>query len=63
MSAIITLKSFLFTSPNQFECIFLESPAVASGGHCSRALGLQEATYLQREGDAASTYECFKSLE
>jgi hypothetical protein len=31
--------------------------------YCSRELGLQEAMYLQKEGDAMSTYERIKFLE
>jgi hypothetical protein len=46
-----------------FWYIFLEFSSVENVHYCSRELGLQEAMYLQKEGDATSTYERIKSLQ
>jgi hypothetical protein len=41
----------------------VESATVENVHNCSRELGLQEAMFLQKEGDATSTYERVKSLQ
>jgi len=52
-----------YVHSNQFLILFQEFASVENVHYCSRELGLQEAMYLQKEGDATSTYERIKSLQ
>jgi len=63
-ATVIALNStFLMCILTSFQYIFLESASVENVHYCSRELGLQEAMYMQKEGDATSTYELIKSLQ